>query len=104
MFPPTPAPHSRQPKTLLCGGRLPTGRTGPTGRVNALSYADLVLHALRGCALERPLLAAGDFNESRHYKEPLGPQFFERVDTYGLVDVTFSRWPDERPTRFFRHS
>lgn len=78
---------------------LPSRRTGPTGRPNALRYSDLALHALSQFANE-PLLAAGDFNESRHYDAPLGAQFFEKVTEAQLIDVTFAHWLEERQTRF----
>lgn len=47
-----------------------------------------------------PVLAAGDFNESRHHQRPLGPQFFGRAQQLGLIDVTFSRWEAEKTTHF----
>jgi endonuclease/exonuclease/phosphatase family metal-dependent hydrolase len=78
---------------------LPECRTGPTGLRYELRYSDLVLHSIGRCGQEGPTLAAGDFNESRHYQQPFGVQFFERAGRMGLVDVTFSRWGQETPTR-----
>lgn len=79
---------------------LPEPRTGPTGRRNSLLYSDLVLHAIGTRSQDNPTLAAGDFNESRHYMEPLGEQFFRNAGRLGLVDVTHSRWGEEFPTHF----
>ena len=84
----------------MWGDDLPGGRVGPTGRANALRYADLVLHAIGTTSMKGPLLAAGDFNESRHYDEPLGKQFFELVHQSNLIDVTYSRWGHEKQTHF----
>jgi hypothetical protein len=81
---------------------LPERRTGPTGRSNTLRYSDLVLHAIGVCSNDCPTLAAGDFNESRHYDEPLGEQYFGQVHRLGLIDVTYSRWGQESPTHFDR--
>jgi endonuclease/exonuclease/phosphatase family metal-dependent hydrolase len=78
---------------------LPLKRTGPTRRPNALRYSDLVLHSLSRFAGE-PLIAAGDFNESRHYNAPLGGQFFDNVKKAGLTDVTYTHWGEETQTRF----
>jgi len=79
---------------------LPDPRNGPTGLPNTLRYSDLVLHAIGTCSEGDPMLAAGDFNESRHYNEPLGEKFFDNVRGRGLVDVTYSRWREELPTHF----
>jgi endonuclease/exonuclease/phosphatase family metal-dependent hydrolase len=79
---------------------LPGRRTGSTGRPNMLRYSDLVLHAIGNCSKDSPTLAAGDFNESRHYDEPLGEHFFHNVGRLGLIDVTYSRWREELPTHF----
>jgi endonuclease/exonuclease/phosphatase family metal-dependent hydrolase len=79
---------------------LPDRRTGPTGRPNTWRYSDLVLHAIGTCSKGGPTLAAGDFNESRHYDEPLGEEFFHQVHRLGLIDVTYSRWTQESPTHF----
>jgi endonuclease/exonuclease/phosphatase family metal-dependent hydrolase len=57
------------------------------------------VHELSRCS-DAPLLAAGDFNESRHYNLPLGEQFFDRVQQAGLTDVTYTHWGEERQTRF----
>jgi len=90
---------SRELLSLWQPAELPVRRTGPTSRPNALRYSDLALHTLSRFAGE-PLIAAGDFNESRHYDAPLGGQFFDNVTKAGLTDVTFSHWGEETQTRF----
>lgn len=82
------------------GKDLPVARTGPTDRPNALRYSDMVLYAIGTCASAGPVLAAGDFNESRNYQQPLGAQFFDRAQQMGLIDVTYSRWEVEKTTHF----
>lgn len=90
-------------------GAPPDARNGGKGRYPrpTLLYSDLILEAARRMAADTPALVAGDFNEARGWDDDprylghtWGHEFFDRVDSSGLVDVTYRLWGEERRTRF----
>jgi hypothetical protein len=88
---------------------LPDPRDGGAGRRRhpTLFYSDLVLEAIHRLAEQMPVLAAGDFNEARewdtdprHQGHTWGQEYFDRLRSYRLIDVTYRLWQEERRTRF----
>jgi endonuclease/exonuclease/phosphatase family metal-dependent hydrolase len=80
----------------------PPARPGAGPNAGELWDADMVLATLG--ALNRPLLAAGDFNECLAWDDTheggWGADFFARADEAGLPSVTERLWSEERKTRF----
>lgn len=101
------SPKPVPPDGLAGYPEAPSPRDGGTdGRYGGrLFYSDLLLDAVAEAALRTQVLAAGDLNEARAWDRvneghTWGAEFFSRVDSRGLVDVTFELWSEERRTRF----
>jgi endonuclease/exonuclease/phosphatase family metal-dependent hydrolase len=81
----------------------PRARTGGGADAGRLWDADYVLESLAQVQRSAPVLAAGDFNESRrwdtsHPGETWGEEFFRAVKSFGFVDRLNELWRCEQPT------